>query len=88
MSTARSTSAAPNSNAHTVIVSSGTDLAPPEQVPLVDADFVDEAQARSLREPTAGTDAQGRLLPQWAPADESHHAVAPPRSKKKSVVVS
>jgi radical SAM superfamily enzyme YgiQ (UPF0313 family) len=65
----------------------GTDLAPPEQVPLTDADFDDEAQARRLREPTAVTDAQGRLLPQWAPLDESLHAVAPPRTKKKSVAV-
>ncbi len=65
----------------------GTDLAPPERVPLVEADFKDEAEAASLLLPTAVTDAAGRLLPQWAPVDESLRPVAPPR-KKKSVVVS
>jgi hypothetical protein len=65
----------------------GTDLAPPERVPLTEADFVDEAQARGLLEPTAVTDGAGRLLPQWAPLDESHKTVSPPRIKK-SVVVS
>jgi len=64
----------------------GTDLAPPERVPLTDADFDDEAHARSLLEPTAVTDARGRLLPQWAPADGAQQAVAPPRTKKSVVV--
>ena len=65
----------------------GTDLAPPERVPLTDADFHDAAEAASLLLPTAVTDATGRLLPQWAPLGESSRPVAPPR-KKKSVVVS
>ena len=65
----------------------GTDLAPPERVPLTEADFRDEAEAASLLLPTAVTDERGRLLPQWAPIDESRRPVAPPR-KKKSVVVS
>jgi hypothetical protein len=65
----------------------GTDLAPPERVPLTEADFRDEAEAAAMLAPTAVTDATGRLLPQWAPLDESLRPVAPPR-KKKSVVVS
>ena len=65
----------------------GTDLPPPERVPLTDADFRDEAEADALLQPTAVTDATGRLLPQWAPLDESLRPVAPPR-KKKAVVVS
>lgn len=65
----------------------GTDVAPPEQVPLTDADFDGEAQALALRTPTAVTDAAGRLLPQWAPPDEPSRIVAPPR-RKKSVVAS
>ena len=65
----------------------GTDLAPPERVPLTEADFRDEAEAAAMLLPTAVTDASGRLLPQWAPLDESLRPVAPPR-KKKSVVVS
>jgi radical SAM superfamily enzyme YgiQ (UPF0313 family) len=65
----------------------GTDLAPPERVPLTEADFRDEAEAASLLLPTAVTDERGRLLPQWAPLDEPLRLVAPPR-KKKSVVVS
>ena len=65
----------------------GTDLPPPERVPLTDADFRDEDEADALLQPTAVTDATGRLLPQWAPLDESLRLVAPPR-KKKPVVVS
>ena len=65
----------------------GTDLPPPERVPLAEADFRDEAEADALLQPTAVTDAAGRLLPQWAPLDESLRLVAPPR-KKKPVVVS
>lgn len=65
----------------------GTDLAPPERVPLTAADFRDEAEAVALLAPTAVTDATGRLLPQWAPLDESLRRVAPPR-KNKAVVVS
>jgi radical SAM superfamily enzyme YgiQ (UPF0313 family) len=64
----------------------GTDLAPPERVPLTEADFRDEAEAAAVLLPTAVTDATGRLLPQWAPLDESLRPVAPPR--KKAVVVS
>src|SRR6202000_960968 len=65
----------------------GTDLAPPERVPLSEADFADEAEADAMLRPTAVTYAAGRLLPQWAPPDESLRPVAPPR-KKKTVVVS
>ena len=65
----------------------GTDLAPPERVPLTEADFASEHEAAALLLPTAVTDDSGRLLPQWAPLDESLRPVAPPR-KKKTVVVS
>ncbi len=65
----------------------GTDLAPPERVPLAEADFANEAEAAAMLRPTAVTDEHGRLLPQWAPLDESLRPVAPPR-KKKTVVVS
>ena len=64
----------------------GTDLPPPERVPLTDADFRDEAEADALLQPTAVTDAAGRLLPQWAPLDESLRPVAPPRKMKSAVV--
>jgi hypothetical protein len=64
----------------------GTDLAPPERVPLAEADFDDEHHAASLLLPTAVTDERGGLLPPWAPLDESLRPVAPPR-RKKSVVV-
>ena len=63
-----------------------SDLAPPERVPLTEADFVDEAEAASLMRPIAVTDGEGRLLPQWAPLDESLRPVAPPRKKKSAVV--
>jgi radical SAM superfamily enzyme YgiQ (UPF0313 family) len=65
----------------------GTDLAPPERVPLAEADFKDAAEAAGVLLPLAVSDAAGRLLPQWAPLDESLRPVAPPR-RKKSVVVS
>jgi hypothetical protein len=65
----------------------GTDLAPPERVPLTEADFTSEAEAAAMLRPTAVTDEHGRLLPQWAPLDESLRPVAPPR-KKKTVVAS
>ncbi len=65
----------------------GTDLAPPEQVPLTDAHIASEAEAAAMLRPTAVPDEHGRLLPQWAPLDESLRPVAPPR-KKKTVVVS
>ena len=64
----------------------GTDLAPPEQVPLTDADFASEAEADAVRRPVAVTDARGRLLPQWAPLDDSLRAVAPPRRTQPAAV--
>jgi hypothetical protein len=65
----------------------GTDVAPPESVPLTDADFADEAEAGRVRSPMAVADGQGRLLPQWAPLVESPRTLAVPRMKK-SVSVS
>ena len=64
----------------------GTDLAPPERVPLTAADFADEAEAAALMQPTAVADAAGRLLPQWAPPDGALRPVLPPRKKKQAVV--
>jgi len=64
----------------------GTDLAPPERVPLAEADFVDEAEAALLMRPTAVTDEAGRLLPQWAPPDGAQRPVLPPRKNKSAVV--
>ena len=43
----------------------GTDLAPPESVPFVDADFASEAQRTAILEPWRVTGASGALLPQW-----------------------
>ncbi|MGH8727442.1 MAG: B12-binding domain-containing radical SAM protein [Burkholderiales bacterium] len=43
----------------------GTDAAPPESVPLTDADFKSQAQRRELLEPWRVTDEVGALLPQW-----------------------
>jgi hypothetical protein len=65
----------------------GTDVEPPERVPLTDADFDTQEDAVRMMTPLAVTDATGRLLPQWAPPDESPRTVAPPR-RKKSVVES
>ena len=64
----------------------GTDLAPPERVPLTEADFRDEAEAAGLLQPTPVTDAGGRLLPQWAPLAESMRLAAPLRKNKPAVV--
>ncbi len=43
----------------------GTDILPPEQVPLRQAHCRDEAHFLDLTSPMAVTDAQGRVLPQW-----------------------
>lgn len=43
----------------------GTDLAPPETVPFVDADFDSEAQRAAILEPSRVTDDAGALLPRW-----------------------
>jgi hypothetical protein len=43
----------------------GTDAAPPESVPLTDADFMSEMQRTSILEPWRVTDGRGALLPQW-----------------------
>jgi hypothetical protein len=43
----------------------GTDLAPPETVPLQDGDFDSEAERLALLTPTRVTDDAGRILPAW-----------------------
>ena len=43
----------------------GSDTAPPERVPLGDADFDSDAQRAAILEPTAVTDARGRVGLQW-----------------------
>jgi Radical SAM superfamily len=43
----------------------GTDLPPPETVPLVDDDFKSQEQRDAIMEPWRVTDALGRVLPQW-----------------------
>ncbi len=43
----------------------GTDVPPPESVPLTDADFDSEAERAGLLEPSRVTDEAGALLPQW-----------------------
>ncbi|MBC7663242.1 MAG: hypothetical protein H7276_05475 [Caulobacter sp.] len=55
-------------------------------MPLADARFADEAEAEAMLRPAAVTDEHGRLLPQWAPLDESLRLVAPPRKKKSALV--
>jgi radical SAM superfamily enzyme YgiQ (UPF0313 family) len=53
----------------------GTDLPPPESVPLTAADFESEAERRALLEPWRVTDERGALLPEW----RSSRLVFPPR---------
>jgi hypothetical protein len=53
----------------------GTDIPPPESVPLADADFASEAERRALLEPWRVSDETGALLPQW----RSSRVVYPPR---------
>lgn len=48
----------------------GTELAPPESVPFVDADFRSDAERAAVCGATRVTDATGRLLPAWRPAGE------------------
>jgi radical SAM superfamily enzyme YgiQ (UPF0313 family) len=43
----------------------GTDKAPPETVPLTDADFAGEAERDAVMRPWAVTDTAGRVLPGW-----------------------
>jgi hypothetical protein len=43
----------------------GSDLAPPERVPLGDADFDSEEEYRRIMEPTPVTDHKGRVLDAW-----------------------
>jgi hypothetical protein len=43
----------------------GSDLAPPERVPLGEADFDSEAQYHDMMTPWRVTDAHGRALPAW-----------------------
>lgn len=42
-----------------------TELEPPETVPLADADFDSEEQARLVREPWRISDERGQVLPMW-----------------------
>jgi radical SAM superfamily enzyme YgiQ (UPF0313 family) len=53
----------------------GTDIPPPESVPLADADFASEAERRALLEPWRVTDETGALLPEW----RNSRVVFPPR---------
>jgi hypothetical protein len=43
----------------------GTDIPPPESVPLTAADFESEAERRALLDPWRVTDERGALLPEW-----------------------
>lgn len=49
----------------------GTELAPPEIVPFVDADFRDDAERAAVCGALRVTDAGGSLLPVWQPAGDS-----------------
>jgi hypothetical protein len=46
----------------------GFDKAPPEAVPLTDADFVSEAERAAIMAPWAVTDTDARVLPHWLDA--------------------
>jgi radical SAM superfamily enzyme YgiQ (UPF0313 family) len=46
----------------------GLDRAPPEKVPLTDADFATEEERAAIMAPWAVTDADGRVLPHWLDA--------------------
>ena len=59
----------------------GTDLPPPEAVPLTAADFASEAQRRALLEPWRVTDETGALLPEW----RDSRTVFPPRRAARRV---
>lgn len=54
----------------------GTDILPPERVPLTQADCRDEAHYLDLISPVAVTDAQGRVLPRWLERPQATVAVA------------
>ncbi len=58
----------------------GTDIEPPERVPLAAGDFTDERDRAQLMEPTRVTDAEGRVLPPWRGARPIYGegAVRPP----------
>ncbi len=51
----------------------GTDLPPPEAVPLTDADFTSEAERSSVMDPWRVTDAAGVLLPHWHASQRVFH---------------
>jgi radical SAM superfamily enzyme YgiQ (UPF0313 family) len=63
----------------------GTDLSPPEQVPLTERDFSTDAERGAILDPWHVTDGNGRVLPQWSDprtvfaAAPPHRAAAPPR---------
>jgi len=46
----------------------GTDIEPPERVPLTDADFATERERDAILRPFAVTDATGQVLPVWRDA--------------------
>lgn len=52
----------------------GTDVYPPERVPLRESDFDSEAQAAAVLAATRVTDERGRVLPGWASAGEAQLA--------------
>jgi radical SAM superfamily enzyme YgiQ (UPF0313 family) len=52
----------------------GTDRAPPETVPLNDADFSTEAERDAVMRPWAVTDAAGSVLPHWLGAQPVYAA--------------
>lgn len=43
----------------------GTDLPPPETVPLTSADFTSEEELAAIMQPTRVTDDQGRVAARW-----------------------
>jgi hypothetical protein len=55
----------------------GTEVPPPETVPLTDADFESEAQRAGLLQPWRVTDGAGALLPHW----RSSRVVFPPPAR-------
>lgn len=64
----------------------GSDLAPPERVPFSDSDFESESQRAAILEPSAVTDAHGRVLPQWLrPQQPFAVLAATPAERRRSL---
>jgi hypothetical protein len=64
----------------------GTEVPPPESVPLTSGDFESEAERAALMEPWRVTDEAGALLPEW----RSTRPVFQPRvpaSRRKGIAV-